>query len=577
MPAPKIDNRVPSRTEALVFRFKTLLLQFRRSIMNVLISRTSRFPKRKALSSQKVIAESRSPLWTETEPAERFLVAGKINNLRLAVRRLDGVEIPAGEVFSFWKHVGRASRFRGYVAGRELREGCIIPNVGGGLCQISNALYDAALRADLEMIERHPHTQVIAGSLAEKGRDATVFWNYIDLRFRSANALRIEASLDAEHLTVRFKGEHNGNGKLHRLSRGVIHADQPRSCVSCEVNECHSVASRPTNEDFGRTVFLVDEVWPEFNEYIQSVRTDRDLLLLPLDGTRFRKPNYSWDTGGFNAVRQSLLTTAIRSFRSRSLAAQGAARQKNLLAMYQRLAESYARRLKFDVLHVVVQQNLLPFLWRSGHLGGRTFDVLMTALPMNELQRTLDAASELHPKSTTLGDFRADSWLLEAESEALHHAQKVVTPHTRIASLFDGRAELLRWKKPRPVDRVTSKNEKPVIVFPSSTVGRKGCYELREALRGQNIKLITLGSYIESPDFWDRFDVEKGDDDWRNRADLVVLPAHVEHRPRRLLAAVAHGIPVIATPNCGVSGLDGIQIVDAGDPESLKAAITWFV
>ena len=245
--------------------------------------------------------------------------------------------------------------------------------------------------------------------------------------------------------------------------------------------------------------------------------------------------------------------------------------------MYQRLAESYARRLKFDVLHVVVQQNLLPFLWRSGHLGGRTFDVLMTALPMNELQRTLDAASELHPKSTTLGDFRADSWLLEAESEALHHAQKIVTPHTHIASLFDGRAELLRWKKPRPVDRVTSKNEKPVIVFPSSTVGRKGCYELREALRGQNIKLITLGSYIESPDFWDRFDVEKGDDDWRNRADLVVLPAHVEHRPRRLLAAVAHGIPVIATPNCGVSGLDGIQIVDAGDPESLKAAITWFV
>ena len=128
-----------------------------------------------------------------------------------------------------------------------------------------------------------------------------------------------------------------------------------------------------------------------------------------------------------------------------------------------------------------------------------------------------------------------------------------------------------------PADRVAAKKEKPVVVFPSSTVGRKGCYELREALRGQNIKLITLGSYIESSDFWDRFDVEKGDDDWRNRADLVVLPAHVEHRPRRLLAAVAHGIPVIATPNCGVSGLDGIQIVDAGDPESLKAAITWFV
>jgi hypothetical protein len=574
MPTPSITNRVPTRPDAFVFRFKSLLLQSKRWAIDLLVSRTSRFPKSKRLSSQKVIAESRSPLWTENEPEERFLVAGKINNLRIAVRELDGVEIPAGEVFSFWKHVGRASRFRGYVAGRELREGCIIPNVGGGLCQISNALYDAALRADLEIIERHPHTQVIAGSLAEKGRDATVFWNYIDLRFRSTKALRIEASLDAEHLTVRFKGERNGNGKLHRLSRAVIHADQPRSCMTCEVNECHSVVRRPTNENFGRTAFLVDEVWREFNDYVQSVRTGRDILLMPLDGTRFQKANYAWNTDGFNAVGQNVLTTAVRSFHSRKLAAQGAARQRNLLAMYERLAESYAHRLKFDVLHVVVQQNLLPFLWRSGHLGGRTFDVLMTALPMHELQRTLDTAAKLHPQSTTLGDFRADPWLVEAESEALQHAQKIVTPHTHIASLFDNRADLLRWQTPLPEVRAVGKNERPVIVFPSSTVGRKGCYELREALRRLDIKLITLGPYIESPDFWNGFDVEKGDEYWLERADLVVLPAHVEHRPRRLLAAVAHGIPVIATPNCGVSESDGIQLVAADDPESLKAAIT---
>jgi glycosyltransferase involved in cell wall biosynthesis len=136
------------------------------------------------------------------------------------------------------------------------------------------------------------------------------------------------------------------------------------------------------------------------------------------------------------------------------------------------------------------------------------------------------------------------------------------------------RADLLRWQTPLPEVRAVGKNERPVIVFPSSTVGRKGCYELREALRRLDIKLITLGPYIESPDFWNGFDVEKGDKYWLERADLVVLPAHVEHRPRRLLAAVAHGIPVIATPNCGVSESDGIQLVAADDPESLKAAIT---
>ncbi len=58
--------------------------------------------------------------------------------------------------------------------------------------------------------------------------------------------------------------------------------------------------------------------------------------------------------------------------------------------------------------HVVVQQNLLPFLWRAGVLGGRTFDVLMTALPLKNLQTQLDFAASLHPESKTLADFRVD-------------------------------------------------------------------------------------------------------------------------------------------------------------------------
>src|SRR5262245_58426745 len=102
MPALKTDNRVTTRTEALKFTSKKPLLQLHSYIRNISVLRTSRFPKGHTLLSQKVIAESRTPLWTETEPEERFLVAGKINNLRLAVRELDGLEIPAGQVFSFW-------------------------------------------------------------------------------------------------------------------------------------------------------------------------------------------------------------------------------------------------------------------------------------------------------------------------------------------------------------------------------------------------------------------------------------------------------------------------------------------
>lgn len=568
-------RRVPTRKEAAVFRLKAILLQTRRGFENSLRSRTRGFGRSATLESAPVVAESKTQLWTETTPEERHLVAGKIQNLRVALKKIDGVEVPAGETFSFWQQVGRTTRRRGFVAGRELREGCIIPNVGGGLCQLSNSLYDAALKANFEIVERHAHTQKLPGSLAEQDRDATVFWNYVDLRFRSPEPFHIEAKLDREHLTLRLRAAKPVEKTLHRIGRRVDRATNGdvKSCATCETNDCFRVVRPAGAGDFARTAYLVDEFSSEFDEYIQSTRTPRDILCLPLDGGRFRKPNYAWHTNGFARCRQSPLVTAVRSFRSRRLAAQGAARQINLLLMYKKLAESCAEKLKFDMLHVVVQQNLLPFLWQDGHLGGRTFDVLMSALPMKSLQERLDMAHALHPESTTLGDFRADPGLVDAEWEALAEARRLITPHSEIASLFSSRSHLLDWTRPAPGQRDRPLNNKPRIVFPASTVGRKGCYELREALRGLRVTLVTLGPYIEGKDFWAGFDVTPGGPDWLRHADLVALPAFVEHRPRRLLQASALGVPVVASRACGLENVDGVESVDVGDVDALRAKI----
>lgn len=572
-PEITIQRKIPSRKDALIFRAKTALLQIKRGISNQIYTRMERHPKRSMLSNRPVVAISKTPLWTEKEPEERVLLAGKIHNLRLAIRELDGVEIPAGKVFSFWKHVGRTNRLRGFVVGRELREGCIIPNIGGGLCQISNALYDAALQANFKIVERHAHTQVIHGSLAEKGHDATVFWNYVDLRFKAEKPFRIEAKLDDHNLTVSFRGEKQQPESPHQLSRTAVHNGQPNSCATCETGDCHRVILTPSNPDFGTTAFLVDEFSPEFNDYIQTKRTSWDLLFIPLDGRRFKKANYAWTSAGFADFKQSFFVTVIRSYKSRRLATQGKTRQLNLLAMYEKLAGSYARRLKFDVLHIVVQQNLLPFLWKNGHLGGRSFDVLMTALPMNELQKRLDSAHLLHPESTTLADFRIDAELLRAETEALQKARKIITPHSEIASLFPNKAELLDWKIPEVSGSMHPKNDRPRLVFPAATVGRKGCYELREALKGLDVTLVLLGSTIEKEDFWHGFDIEKGGDDWGENVDLIVLPAFIEHKPRRLLYAAAMGIPVIASKACGLENVAGLEIVATGDAGQLREKI----
>jgi glycosyltransferase involved in cell wall biosynthesis len=53
----------------------------------------------------------------------------------------------------------------------------------------------------------------------------------------------------------------------------------------------------------------------------------------------------------------------------------------------------------------------------------------------------------------------------------------------------------------------------------------------------------------------------------------LILPAFVEHRPARLLQAIASGIPVIASTACGLENMQGVTNVKAGDVESLRTAI----
>jgi hypothetical protein len=223
-----------------------------------------------------------------------------------------------------------------------------------------------------------------------------------------------------------------------------------------------------------------------------------------------------------------------------------------------------------------VAQTLLPYLWRAGHLKGRSFDVLMTALPMGELQQRLDAAAARHPESKTLGDFRADPALVATEAAALERARKIVTAHAEIAALFPTKAVALEWIAPKTTSAAApAPNAKPRIVFPAATLGRKGAYELRAALKGLDVTLVLAGAEHEGADFWQGFEVERGrpGPELLAGASAVVLPAFVEHNPRALLRARAAGVPVIASRECGLPRMEGICLVPAGDVSALSAAL----
>ncbi len=581
------QNSVPTRKSAVIFQLKTHVLQTGRFIQNVFDKSYKHHPVAQIDTSWNVVGESSTPLWTEIDPSERVLQLGKVQNLRTALRRLNGVRVPAHQTFSFWAQIGAPFRARGYVAGRELREGCIVPSIAGGLCQLSNALYDAALQAKFEIIERYAHSEVVPGSVAEHGKDATIFWNYVDLRFRSESAFSIEASMTNEKLIVRFRVEKPAESAEKNLEKRV---EQPakkmlvvlpampamdhssaNSCMSCGVVDCFRSPTVSILTPATRTAYLVDEYWPEFDAYITQHKTENDSLLLPIDGAKFNKSNYKWTINGFAQCKEQRFFTALRSFESRSLAQQGAARQSALMKQQERLARAYAKSLDYRVNHLVVTQGLLPFLWDEGVLGGRTFDVLMTNLPLAKLHERLDGAKAMHPTSPTLGDFRADDAVVKFETAALRQARRIITPHSEIAALFGDRSELLAWTM---LGAKKHKKTGTKIVFPASTLARKGAYEIRDAALKLNLPIAIVGPNLEGEEFWKGVKIERlSPENWLDEAAIVVLPAWVEQRPRRLLEAVSRGIPVIASRACGLEQLPQVKTIKTGDVKALCAAL----
>jgi hypothetical protein len=530
-----------------------------------------RHGKAQALVTAPILASISSPLWSKIAgEKDRALTAGKIHNLRRALRHLDGIEDAAGTLFSFWRQIGRTTWRRGFVKGRELREGCLIASVGGGLCQLSNALYEAALAAGFDIVERHAHSRVVPGSRASIGRDATVFWNYVDLRFRSTRPFRIEIALTRDALVVTLRG-HAAHAVLKEGDLRAEERQPANDCTSCGETDCErhdaEVPLSPVSE-VGPTAWLVDACWPEFSILYAATARSEDALFLP---QRLRQsPRHAWPEEVAAEETCATLVALRRALHVRRAPKQGRALQDMLLYYDAALARHYAKKLSHLHTHLVISQNLLPHLWQLGELQGRSFDVLMVRHPMAVLEAKLDAAKAYYPMSPTLGDFRAPDDIVLAESAALAAARRLHTPHSGIAATDPARTQHLDWIMPVARGRIAQGGKS--ILFPASALARKGAYALRDAIQGLDLDIIVAGRASEHDgDFWGNARVrplENGH--WPSELAAVVLPALVEHEPRALLKAMAEGLPVIATEDCGLGAMEGLVTVPAFDSEALR-------
>ena len=127
-------------------------------------------------------------------------------NLRLACEAINGLVLMPGDTFSYNNALGIRTEERGYRPGPSIAGGRMVTTIGGGICQVSSALYYCTLIADLKITFRDCHGY--ATEYMPLGMDAAVSWGSLDFQFKNNtdNPIKIVASASGADTSVKILG-----------------------------------------------------------------------------------------------------------------------------------------------------------------------------------------------------------------------------------------------------------------------------------------------------------------------------------------------------------------------------------
>ncbi|MBE3036603.1 MAG: VanW family protein [Candidatus Atribacteria bacterium] len=145
-----------------------------------------------------------------------------IYNIKLASEVINGILVKPEEIFSFNKYVGPAEKADGYKESTIIANGVFANGYGGGICQVSSTLYNAALLANLPIIERYNHSVYgEATKYVPLGQDAAIFYEFKDLRFKnnSDHMIVIFSKVFRDTLQVSIFGGNKGKAEVEIISK----------------------------------------------------------------------------------------------------------------------------------------------------------------------------------------------------------------------------------------------------------------------------------------------------------------------------------------------------------------------
>lgn len=153
-----------------------------------------------------LIYEHKSLIRRRLGNVDMELQENKANNLMLTTPKINGVTIRPGEVFSFWKLVGKCTKAKGYKKGLIISLGNVSKGIGGGMCQLTNLIHWIILHSPLTIIEHHHHNQLDLfpdyGRQIPFGTGTSIMYNYLDYQFinNTLQTFQLITFIDKEYL-----------------------------------------------------------------------------------------------------------------------------------------------------------------------------------------------------------------------------------------------------------------------------------------------------------------------------------------------------------------------------------------
>lgn len=200
--------------------------------------------------------------------------ASRSKNLRNGASKVNGWVLMPGEVFSAYECMTPFTQANGYASAGSYENGRVVDTVGGGACQLCTTLYNAALRAEVEITQRQNHSMLVA--YVKPSEDAAIAGTYKDLKFKNnyETPLYIEGQVDGGTLTFSIYGKETrpANRTIKFVSETLGSIDPGAPVTKVDPSLAPGAKVREQSAHVGRRSRLWKYV------YVDGVETEKEIL-----------------------------------------------------------------------------------------------------------------------------------------------------------------------------------------------------------------------------------------------------------------------------------------------------------